>query len=127
MTRFITMVKFKIKKVGNHWYPCIDHDYESDISLDKKIEKVLDKYSYLFGGMEEFTIELEEIPLIMEDLNLIYFDESDITRFYTTNDDFDLRFEINNHEFKISAYLFSCLENQFHINLHETLYKLHIW
>ena len=121
------MISFNIKKVGNHWYPCVNHDYGSDISLDEKIERILNIFSCFFGGTETFTIELEEIPLIMEDLNLIYFDESDITRFYTTNDDFDLRFEINNHEFKLSAYLFSCLENQFHVNLHETLYKLHIW
>ena len=121
------MVQFKIKKVGNHWYPCVNHCYGNDISLDIKIERILNIFSTWLNDTEEFTIELEEIPLITEDFNLIYFDESDITRFYTTDDDFDLRFEINNHEFKISAYLFSCLEEQFNVNIHETLYKLHIW
>lgn len=121
------MVQFKIKKVGNHWYPCIDHFYRSDISLDIKIERFLNMFSKWLNNTEEFTVELEEIPLITEEINLVYFDEADITRFYTTDDDFDLRFEINNHEFKISAYLFNCFEEQFEINIHETLYKLHIW
>lgn len=121
------MVQFKIKKVGNHWYPCVSHFYGSDISLDVKIEKVLDKFSKFLSNTEEFIIELEEIPLITEEDNLVYFDESDITRFYTTDDDFDLRFEVNGREFKISAYLFNCLEEQFDINIHETLYKLYIW
>lgn len=121
------MVQFKIKKVGNHWYPCINHFYRSDVSLDTKIERSLNIFSKWLNNTEEFTVELEEIPLITEEINLVYFDEADITRFYTTDDDFDLRFEINNHEFKISAYLFNCFEEQFEINIHETLYKLHIW
>lgn len=120
------MVQFKIKKVGNHWYPCVTHEYSSDISLDQKIERYLTAYGNRCGT-DEITVELEEIPLILEDFNLIYFSEADITRYYTTDDDFELTFEINGHEFKISDYLFSCFENQFNINFHENLYKLHIW
>lgn len=121
------MVHFKIKKVGNHWYPCVNHEYDSDISLDPKIEKYLNNYSVKSGYVDEVTIELEEIPMITEDINLIFFNESDITRYYTTDDDFNLRFEINDHEFEIDAYLFGRFELQFNLNFHENLYKLHIW
>lgn len=121
------MVHFKIKKVGNHWYPCVNHEYDSDISLDPKIEKYLNNYSVKSGYVDEVTIELEEISMITEDINLIFFNESDITRYYTTDDDFNLRFEINDHEFEIDAYLFECFELQFNLNFHENLYKLHIW
>lgn len=119
--------QFKIHRIGNHWYPCIKHEYNSDISLDQKIEKYLNKFSKSLGDIDEITVELEEIPIITEDINLIFFNESDITKFYTTDDDFNLRFEVNNHEFEISAYLFGCFELQFDLNFHETLYKLHIW
>ena len=115
------MVHFKIKKVGNHWYPCVNHEYDSDISLDPKIEKYLNNYSVKSGYVDEVTIELEEIPMITEDINLIFFNESDITRYYTTDDDFNLRFEINDHEFEIDAYLFECFELQFNLNFHENL------
>lgn len=119
--------QFKIHRIGNHWYPCINHEYGSDISLDRKIERYLNLFSKNSGDVDEITIELEEIPIIVEDINLIFFNESDITRFYTTDDDFNLRFEVNDHEFEISAYLFVCFESQFDLNFHETLYKLHIW
>lgn len=121
------MVRFKIKKVGNHWYPCVDHEYDSDISLDLKIERYLNNFSAKSGYIDEVTIELEEIPMIIEDINLIFFNESDITRYYTTDDDFNLRFELNDHEFEIDAYLFGCFELQFNLNFHENLYKVHIW
>lgn len=119
--------QFKIRRIGNHWYPCVKHDYGSDISLDQKIERYFDQVSRCSGDTDEITIELEEIPIIVEDINLIFFNESDITRFYTTDDDFNLKFEINEHEFEISSYLFGCFELQFDLNFHETLYKLHIW
>lgn len=119
--------RFKIRRIGNHWYPCVKHDYGSDISLDQKIERYFDQVSRCSGDTDEITIELEEIPIIVEDINLIFFNESDITRFYTTDDDFNLKFEINEHEFEISSYLFGCFELQFDLNFHETLYKLHIW
>lgn len=119
--------RFKIRRIGNHWYPCVKHDYGSDISLDQKIERYFNQVSRCSGDTDEITIELEEIPIIVEDINLIFFNESDITRFYTTDDDFNLKFEINEHEFEISSYLFGCFELQFDLNFHETLYKLHIW
>jgi hypothetical protein len=119
--------RFKIRRIGNHWYPCVKHDYGGDISLDQKIERYFDQVSRCSGDTDEITIELEEIPIIVEDINLIFFNESDITRFYTTDDDFNLKFEINEHEFEISSYLFGCFELQFDLNFHETLYKLHIW
>ena len=34
--------KLTIKKIGNHWYPDIKHDYPEDIKLDEKIDRFLD-------------------------------------------------------------------------------------
>lgn len=120
------MAQFKIKKLGNHWYPSIKHHYDADISLDLKIEKVLDLYNRTFD-VEEITIELQELPFIIEEEPIIYFDESDLTRYYITNDSFDLRFFIKEHEFVISDYIFSCLESELNLNFHENIYKIYIY
>ena len=56
-----------------------------------------------------------------------YFNEEDIIRYLTTDDDFDLHFVINNHEFTISSDLYWLLENQFNFNFHKASYRIHIY
>ena len=119
------MAQFKIKKLGNHWYFAINHDYDADISIDPKLEKVLDLYNRTFN-YDEFTIELQELPFIIDDEPIIYFDESDLTRYYITNDSFDLRFYVREHEFFVSDYIFNCLESEFNLNFHENIYRIYI-
>ena len=41
--------RITVKKVGNHWYPDIQHEFADEIELDEKIERVLnflDKNKY---------------------------------------------------------------------------------
>lgn len=120
------MLKFNIKKVGNHYYPCIIHNIEDNIVLEYKIELCLDNF-IRERGVSDITVVLEELSFIPEELdNVILFNEEDITRFYMTDDDFNMRFEVNNEEFTISAALFDCLERQFNAEFDLTLYKIHL-
>jgi hypothetical protein len=45
----------------------------------------------------------------------------------TTDDNFDIRFVVNEHEFLISSDVYWLLENQFNFNFHKTSYKIHIY
>lgn len=118
------MVKLLIRKVGNHWYPCINHELGDNIGFNKKIDRYLEKLDFSNSG--EVTIELEELNVLWDGLNIIYFHEEDIVRFLTTNDDFNMRFVINNHKFEISSTLYWLLEEQFNLNLHDTGYRIHV-
>lgn len=116
--------QLKIKRVGNHWYPCVSHEIGDNIGFNKKIDRYLDCLDY--SKMEEVTVELEELGIIWEGLNIVYFHEEDIVRYLTTDDEFNIRFTINNHEFEISSTLYWLLEDQFNLNLHSIGYRIHI-
>lgn len=119
------MLSFKVKKIANHWYPVINHDLGYLSGFSEKIDRyisILDKYKF-----EELSIEFEELGVIFEGSDIIYFNESDIVRYLTTDDNFDLRFIVNFHEFTISSDLYWLLENQFNFNFHKTSYKVHIY
>ena len=75
----------------------------------------------------ELNVEFEEIGIIFEGINIVYFNENDIVRYLTTDDDFNIRFIINGHEFNISSDLYWALENQFNFNFHKTSYKIHVY
>lgn len=119
------MYKFKVKKVGNHWYPCINHVLGYIDGFEKKIDRYLNILDIC--NMEELTIELEEIGIIFEGINIIYFNEQDIVTYLTTDENFDIRFVINGHEFIINSDLYWRLENQFNFNFHKNSYKIHIY
>lgn len=116
--------QLRLKKVGNHWLPCISHEIGDNIALNKKMDRYLDCLD--FSKMEEIVIEFEELDIIWEGLNIVYFSEEDITRYLTTDDDFNIRFTINNHNFEISSSLYWLLEDQFNFNFHKVGYKIHI-
>lgn len=118
-------MKFKIIKVGNHWYPNIKHQLGYIEGFEKKIDWYLNKLD-IFNA-NELTIEFEEIGVIFEGINIIYFNEADIIRYLTTDDEFDVRFNVNNHEFKISSDLYWSLEKQFNFNFHKNSYKIHVY
>lgn len=119
------MLGFKIKKIANHWYPVVKHETGFINGFDEKIDRYLSIIDIIKS--EELTIEFEELGIIFEGVNIIYFNESDIVRYLTTDDDFDLRFMINNHEFVINSDLYWLLESQFNFNFHKTSYKVHIY
>lgn len=118
-------MKFKVKLVGNHWYPCIKHDVSSTIELNRKIDWCLNKIDDSNFG--ELTIEFEELGVYFEGINIIYFNESDIVRYLTTDDYFNLRFTINNRTYEINSDLYFLLEQEFNFNFHKNSYKIHIY
>lgn len=119
------MSSFKVKFVGNHWYPCLNHESGYLPFFNEKIDKylsIIDSSKY-----EELTIELEELGIIVFGINIVDFNDEDIVRYLTTEDNFDMRFTINGHQFEISSDLYWLLEDTFNLNLHKTMYKIHIY
>lgn len=120
--------ELKIIKVGNHWYPSVNHVYGSDISLSDEIDKIL---SVLYPNQQVITIQFEELHSIVEGDNILLFEDMDITKYMITDDeddfDFEMHFHINGHTFHISSYIYTLLENQFNFGFHESIYKVYIW
>lgn len=117
------IVSIKLKKIGNHLYPCIDHESALDIQLSPKVERVL--FRFLHG--DECEIVFYEQYDILADYGVIQFKEEDIVRYLTTDDTFDLTCYIDGHEFQISSDLYTTLELQYNFNFHKTLYRIEIW
>lgn len=109
------------KKLANHWYPEIPHDYLDDIRLSEKVEKWLSFIDKDKDGV--VNIALYEQNCYTEDSTLQFGDDS-LCRYFTTNDDFDLDFWIGNRGFTISSTLYTILENQFGFNFHDTTYNI---
>lgn len=118
----------KVKQVGNHFYPCINHSSDYNISFCRNAERWFKAWNrHKFINPEELEIEFEEIGVVIEGINIIYFYEEDITRYLMTDDYFDIRFTINGFTYSISSDLYSLLEEQYHFNFHKTSYKIHIY
>ena len=119
------MIRFKIKKVGNHWYPCVQHNFDDCIQLDRKTERYLNILDTGLGNKGEFTIELEQIGIFCDGINIVYFNEEDIFQYLTTDNDLQIRFVINNHEFSIHSDLYFLLEDQYGLD-QSVDYKIHV-
>ena len=100
------MKSFKLRKIGNHWYPCIDHELGDPINLTEKVDRYLNILDLSKSG--EITVELEELGILFGGINIIYFNEEDIVRYLTSD-------------------VYWLLENQFNFNFHKTSYKIHIY
>ncbi len=111
------------KKIGSHWYPNIFHDCVYDIVLDKHVENILEYFDKSNTGVIEITMQ-EQFSYLIEPI--LEFNEEDINRYFLTDDQFDLRFYVNQHEFKISSELYTLLENQYNFNFHKELYRITI-
>lgn len=109
------------KKLANHWYPEISHDYLDDIRLSEKIEKWLSHLDHDSDGV--VVIGLYDQNCYIEDSTLQFGDDS-LCRYFTTNDDFDLDFWIGERQFTISSSLYTILENTFQFNFHDTTYNI---
>ena len=116
--------RLKFKKFANHWYPEINHDDLRDISLCKKAERILEQLDKFKSNEIEIAI-IEEFSII-SDKHILQFDESEITRWFTTTDDFDMNIYIDNHHFVISSDLYSLLEVQFQFKFHENIYRIEV-
>lgn len=113
-----------IKKVGNHWYPNINHDFPDDLILDEKIEKVLsmvDKYNY--GIVTLYFFEQYEIL----GKGTLQFNERDMIKYLTTDEYVDVKFYINDHEYVISSTLLALLESQYKFDFQDNVYRIDIW
>lgn len=116
-------IKITFKKIGNHWYPSIQHDCLDEISLDYKIERVLSTLDKTKS--ETITISINEQNTILYS-NTIQFRDEDLNKYFTTNDDFDFIVYIGERTYPISSTLYSLLEELFNFNFHKTLYSCEI-
>lgn len=119
------IVKLKFKKIANHWYPCIKHNHPSDLMLNQKIERTLNYLDKDKSEMIEITII--EQGMVLDENNIVQFDESDITRFFITDEYFDMKIYINNHVFEIPVNLYMLLEEIYHFDFHQNYFKIEIW
>jgi hypothetical protein len=114
------------KKLGNHWYPSIEHDNLEEIQLDYKVERVLT----MLSSTNEFNKDIVTICIVEQNTilysNTIQFRDEDLNRYFTTNDDFDFIVYIGDRTFPISSALYSLLEELFNFNFHKTLYACNI-
>ena len=103
--------RITVKKVGNHWYPDIQHEFADEIELDEKVERVLNFLDKNHFGELEFYI----------------YEQDDILRYMITDDDFDIRIYIRGHEFLISSDLYYLLELQFNFDFQNNYYKIELY
>lgn len=119
--------RLKFRKFANHWYPEVPHDSLSDISLCPKMERMLS----VLDKKKDFPEDIVEIAFIEEfgvisDHDILQFEEPDITRWFTTDDYFDMSVWINDHKFIISSDLYSILEQLYEFKFHENIYRIEI-
>lgn len=109
------------KKLANHWYPEIPHDSLDNIRLSEKLEKLLCVLDKSRSGY--IIVTLYEQDCFIEDSTLQIEDDS-LCRYFTTNDDFDMKLWIGNHSFTISSTLYTILENTYDFSFHDTTYNV---
>lgn len=120
-------ITFKVKRLGNHWYPDLEHYDPNDLSLDPKMEYFL---SILARGRKTdcLTITLKEQSEVLNINPIIQFEEQDIVRYLTTDDTFFITIYIKDHPFYITSELYTLLEELFNLDFSNKMYTLeHIW
>lgn len=94
-----------------------------DISLNEKLERVL---SYIDKeNTEELQFVIYEISSWTNNETVQFHDE-DMWKWINTTDVFDMRFYINDHEYKISSTIIDLLEDQYKMCFYETLYSIEL-
>lgn len=114
------------KKVGNHWYPDIPHENPADLMLDPRLERFFDTLD-----LEKFGV-VGRICLIEENYtdnmdNLIQFRDSDLLRYFTTTDEFQMIVYVGKHKFSISSKLYTLLEQMYQFNFHQSIYRIIVY
>ena len=111
-----------LNKLGNHWYPAINHNDVQELVLDPKVEKYLSLIDTNKTGC--LVINFSQCHEFIE--NALFFKDEDINRYFITNDSFDLTCFILNHQFKISSKLYCLLEREYDFSFHQFIYKINI-
>lgn len=114
----------KIIKVGNHWYPDVNHFNPIDLILDSKTDRILNKIDIM--GLGQLHMYITDSRSILGVEGVIQFNANDIDRYLTTEDDFIMTMYVDDHEFQISSELYSILVER-GIIFHEHYYSLEIW
>lgn len=115
-------IKLTFKKVGNHWYPNLNHTNPEDLQIDSRLEELLDKKDQWKDGCVDIYL-YEQKGFIIED-GLIQFDDDDLLRYFTTNDKFDMALYIENRKYTISSKLYFLIEQEYHADFHELVYRI---
>lgn len=113
----------KVKKVGNHWYPCLKHEDPMELMLDPKMDKLLTLLDK--DNSEELHFLLSEVHTWLEP-NTIQFRDEDIWNWLNTTLNFPVKIYIGDHEFEVSTLLLDLFEEQFNTNFHKTLYSINL-
>lgn len=116
--------KINVKRLGNRWYLNIDHTDPRDIAFNDKLCKVFSLYDTNNSG--ELEIELIELHSLVYD-NTIFINGDDLLRYFTTSDNFEMRFLVRDHEFSIYSEMYSLIECNFNTNFHKTYYRIEIY
>jgi len=111
-----------LNKLGNHWYPAVNHNDVQELVLDPKFEKYLSLIDTNKTGC--LVINFSQCHEFIE--NALFFKDEDINRYFITNDSFDLTCFILNHQFKISSKLYCLLEREYDFSFHQFIYKINI-
>lgn len=119
-------IRFRIKRIGNHWYPSLDHTYLATPMFCKKAERYFNMLDKHRGEFEELIVELNETGIIVGTQDVLFFNDEDVTRFVTTDDDFYMRVAFNNHEFLIHSDLYQLLDSYFEFNRYDEYYRLSV-
>lgn len=88
--------------------------------LDEKIERSLTAMDKYHDGI--INIKLSEQSTILYG-TILQFRDEDLTRFFTTTDDFDFIVYIGERTFPVSSALYSLLEDLFNFNFHKITYS----
>ena len=115
--------RFYAKKLGNNWYLDINHTDPIDIAFNEKINKVFNILDTSQNGCLEITL-YESYSFVPD--NAIFINDEDVLRYFTTNDNFDMRFIVYDKEFTISSNMYHLIECQYNTNFHKTLYTVEI-
>ena len=114
------------KKIGNHWYLDIPHENPTDLILDRRLERFFDILDSNNFGIMDRAYLIEESYTDNID-NLIQFNDSDLLRYFTTSDDFNMIVYIGKHRFTISSRFYTLLEQKYQFNFHQSIYRIIIY
>ena len=120
------IITLTFKKLGNHWYLDIPHDNPADLMLDRRIEFMLSRLDTWKDGVVTNVSLICQHDFIDSE-GLIQFDDADLLRYFTTNDDFIMALYINGHKWSISSRLYFLIEQRYKLDLHELMYKISIF
>lgn len=120
------LTQLTFKKLGNHWYLDIPHDNPADLILDNRLERFLDRLDpEKYGIINRIYLMEEEYTDNVE--NLVQFRDSDLLRYFTTNDDFLMVIYIGKHRFSISSKFYTLLEKNYQFEFHQSIYKIIVY